>query len=219
MSEIAFCSIALTVRGEWRYSWRLGRLKESILTHYPDASLFLWNDALPAGARSFDESMYGFKPHCIKAALDAGFKKIAWIDCTAVVQDKLEYYDQFTAEHGGVLAVQDDNKLTGFCSDRALKYINKPRKYLEDKHLIGGSFYYFDFNYPKCSVIFNEWLSTEKKGLFGSMVEQCSERLQGHRSDETMLSLLLYKHGSKPFTGATRYNWEKGGIIQKAHWK
>lgn len=219
MSEIAFCSIALSVSNEWRYTWRLGRLKESLLQHHPDASMFFWQDALPAGARSFYESLYGFKPHCIKAALDAGFKKIAWIDCTAVVQDKLEYYDQFTAEHGGVLAVQDDNKLTGFCSDRALKYIGKNRDYLKDKHLIGGSFYYFDFNYPKAQTIFNEWLTAEKKGLFGSMAEQCSERLQGHRSDETMLSLMLYKHGSKPFTGATRYNWEKGGIILKQHFK
>ena len=86
-------------------------------------------------------------------------------------------------------------------------------------HLVGGSLYYFDFNQPKCQKIFDEWAESERRGIFGSMKEQCGEELQGHRSDETMMALFLYKHGSKPFTGATRYNWEKGGVILKQHFK
>jgi hypothetical protein len=214
MSEIAFCSVAF---GE-RYVWRMGRLKESILNIYPDASLFFHKDSLPPGSRTFQESMYGFKPHSIQEALNAGFKKIVWIDSTMILHDRLEYYDQFTEEHG-VLAVQDDNKLTGFCSNRALKYINKYRSYLEDKHLVGGSFFYFDFNVPLCQHIFNRWIEAEMKGLFGSVAEECSERLQGHRHDETMMALFLYEHGSKPFTGYTRYNYEKDSVLTKSHFK
>ena len=194
-------------------------MKETLENTNPDVRLFSWIDRMPDGARPFAESLYGFKPHCIKIALDSGYRKIFWIDCTAVVQDKLDYYDQFTKEHKGVLAVQDDNKLTGFCSDRALDYIGKKRDYLKNKHLVGGSLYYFDFDVPGCEYIFGRWYESELKGLFGSYVEECGERLQGHRSDETMLSLFLYEGGSKPFTGATRYNWEKGGIIQKMHFK
>lgn len=215
MSEIAVCTLAFGPK----YIWRMGRLIESLENTNPDVRVFSWTDRMPDGARPFNESMYGFKPHAIQIARDTGFKKIMWIDCTAVVQDKLDYYDQFTAEHGGVLAVQDDNKLTGFCSDRALGYVGKQREYLHDKHLVGGSLYYFDFNYPKCEALFNDWFESEKKGLFGSMAEQCGERLQGHRSDETMMSLFLYKHGIKPFTGATRYNWAENCIIQKMHFK
>lgn len=215
MNNIAVCAVSF---GE-KYNWRMGRLKETLENTNPDVKLYSWVDRMPDGARPFNESMYGFKPHAIKIARDQGYKKIFWIDCTAVVQDKLDYYDQFTAEHKGVLAVQDDNKLTGFCSNSALSYIGKDRNYLKDKHLVGGSLYYFDFNVPGCDEIFNRWMLSEKNGLFGSMVEQCGERLQGHRSDETMMSLFLYEAGSKPFTGATRYNWEKGGIIQKMHFK
>jgi hypothetical protein len=215
MSDIAVCAVSF---GE-KYNWRMGRLKETLENTNPNVRFFSWVDRMPDGARPFKESMYGFKPHAIQIAKDQGFKKIAWIDCTAVVLDDLHYYDQFTAEHKGVLAVQDDNKLTGICSDKALKYLGKKKEYLNDKHLVGGSFYYFDFNVPGCETIFNRWMEAEKKDLFGSVMEEISERLQGHRADETMMSLFLYENGSKPFTGATRYNWEKGGIIQKMHFK
>lgn len=217
--KIAICAYAFG----WKYQWRLYRLKETIEDIYgPDHPCFLRNDTLPPGARSFDQSLYGFKPWCIKEARDAGFSRVAWIDCTAVLLDKLEYYDQFTDEYG-VLAVQDDNKMTNFCSDDAIKYMGYRRShreiYLKDKHLVGGSFYYFDFTKPLCNRIFDRWLKAEKDGMFGNMVDQCAERLQGHRADEAMMSLILYECGSKPFSGATRYNWEKGGVIQKMHFK
>lgn len=215
MSDIAVCSLAF---GE-KYSWRLGRLKESIQETNPDVPLFFHNETLPTGARPFNKSLYGFKPHCINEAINAGYKKIFFIDCTCVVLDKLDYYDQFTEEFGGVLAVQDDNKLTGFCSNKALRYVGQKREWLSDKHLVGGSLYYFDFNYQLCQNLFNRWIQSERDGIFGSMEEQCSERLQGHRSDETMMALFLYLCGSKPWSGATRYNWENGGVVRKMHFK
>ena len=219
--KIAICTLAFG----WKYSWRMYRLKETVENIYgPDYPIFMHDHTLPPGARQFNESLYGFKPHCILEARNAGYNRIAWIDCTAVLQDKLEYYDQFTDEYG-VLAVQDDNKLKPFLWEKAFRYIGKSKEkpkdveWLADKHLIGGSFYYFDFTKPLCNVIFDKWLKAEKDGMFGNMVDQCAERLQGHRSDETMLALALYTSGSKPFSGATRYNWEKGGIIQKMHFK
>lgn len=215
MNNIAVCSVSF---GE-KYVWRLGRMKETLQATNPDVRLFEWVDRMPDGARPFNESLYGFKPHAIQVARNQGYKKIFFIDCTCVIQDKLDYYDHHTAEHQGVLAVQDDNKLTGFCSNKALQYIGKDREYLKDKHLVGGSLYYFDFDVPGCEYIFGRWMESEIKGLFGNMVQQCGEQLQGHRSDETMMSLFLYEAGSKPFTGATRYNWEKGGVVQKMHFK
>lgn len=217
MSEqIAVCSVAF---GDERYLWRMGRFKESLKLTNPDVRLFAWTDAMPDGARPFKDSMYGFKPHAIQIARNNGFTKICWIDPTCVVQDKIDYYNQFTKDFKGVLAVQDDNKLTGFCSNKALDYIGKDRTYLNDKHLVGGSLYYFDFEVPGCEYIFGRWYEAELKGLFGSLYEEVSERSQGHRSDETMMSLFLYEAGSRPWSGATRYNWEKGGIVQKMHFK
>lgn len=216
MNDIAVCAVAF---GDERYIWRMDRFRETLQTTNPDVRLFSWVNTMPDGARPFNESMYGFKPWAVDIARQSGYKKIFWIDSTTVIQDKLDYYDQCTAEHGGVLAVQDDNKLIKFCANKALKYVGHDREWIRDKHLVGGSLYYFDFNYPLCEQIFNAWMKSEVDNMFGSMVEQCGEMLQGHRSDETMMSLMLYKYGSKPFTGATRYNWEKGGIVQKLHFK
>jgi hypothetical protein len=208
------CSLAF---GE-KYVWRLGRLKEMLATTNPGVPFMHWIDTMPPGAQSFNDSMYGFKPHCIQACLDAGHKQIVFIDCTCVVHGDLSYYQQFVEEYG-VLAVQDDNKLTGFCSNKVLKYIGQKREFLHDKHLVGGSFYYFDFNNDLCRRIFDWWMTTERLGLYGSQREQASEGLQGHRSDETMMALALYLNGSKPYTKDTRYNWAEGGLINKAHFK
>lgn len=215
MSEIAVCAVSF---GE-KYNWRMGRLKETLENTNPDVKFFSWVDRMPDGARPFKESMYGFKPWAIKIARESGYKKIFWIDCTAVVLDKLDYYFQFSKEYGGVLAVQDDNKLSGFCSNVALRYAGLQRSWLNDKHLVGGSLYYFDFEQPICQKVFRDWEESERLGMFGSMREQCSEQLQGHRSDETMMAMFLYLNGTKPFTGATRYNWAEGGVIQKMHFK
>lgn len=216
MSEIAVCAVAF---GDERYMWRMARFKETLQATNPDVKLFTWENRMPDGARPFNDSMYGFKPWAVKIARDQGYKKIFWIDSTTVIQDKLDYYDQCTEEHGGVLAVQDDNKLSGFCSNKALQYTGYERDDLKSMHLVGGSLYYFDFNYPLCEKIFMDWMKSEQDGIFGNMRQQCGEELQGHRSDETMMALYLYKNGSKPFTGATRYNWEKGGVVQKMHFK
>lgn len=215
MNDIAFCCVSF---GE-RYNWRQGRLKESILSIYPEANLFFWTDSYPPGSKPFNESLYGFKPHAIEYARRSGFKKIVWIDATMILMDKLDYYETVVKEYG-VLAIQDDNKLTNLCSDRAMKFMGmNSRQQLESKNLVGGSFYYFDFNVELCQKVFQKWMHAENEGIFGSQSEEATPPgLQGHRHDETMMALSLYLYGSKPFTGDTRYNCD-GGITRKAHFK
>lgn len=193
------------------------RLKESILAIYPNAPLLFWTDELPPGSKSFYKSLYGFKPHAVNVAIERGYKQIVFFDPAVILEGRMDYYQSIVKDYG-VLAVQDANKLNRFCYDKALKHFSLVRHKIQDWHLVGGSFYYFDFDLPQCKVIFDKWIAAERIGLFGSQQEQASERLHGHRSDEAIMSLALYTSGSKPLSEDTRYNCD-GGIVMKKHFK
>jgi hypothetical protein len=214
---VAFCCCAF---GDKRYIEQQARLKHSILQIYPDAPLFFWTNEMPPGARSMSESLYGFKPHAVRLARDYGHKQIIFFDPAMVLLKKVDYYQQIVHNYG-VIAVQDDNKLSKFCGDRALKEYNLTRNDIKDWHLVGGSFYYFDFDLPLCECIFQQWITDEEEGLFGSQKEQASEQLQGHRNDEAMMALCLYTNGSKPINDDHRYNCEnmEVAILKKYHFK
>lgn len=215
MNGVAFVSVAF---GDKRYIQQQERLNFSIREIYPKAVVYSWTDRMPPEAPSFAKSLYGFKPYAVKAALSDGFTKIMFFDPAIVLTDKIDYYCDIIKDYG-VLAAQDDNKLTRFCSDAALSYAGVSREEISEWHLVGGSFYYFDFDLQLCNNIFSHWLTAERKGLFGSQSDQASGRLDhAHRNDEAMMALALYSNGSKPLTGDVRYNCD-GGITKKYHFK
>lgn len=215
MSATAFVSVAF---GDKRYIEQQARLNVSIREIYPDAKIFSWTNQMPPESPSFSKSLYGFKPYAVKYALSEGFTRVMFFDPAIVLTDKIDYYQDIIKDYG-VLAAQDDNKLTRFCSDAALSYAGVSRSEIYDWHLVGGSFYYFDFDLQLCNDIFSHWLTAEQKGLFGSQADQASGKLDhGHRNDEAMMALALYCNRSKPLTGDVRYNCDNG-ITRKYHFK
>lgn len=211
--EIAFVCVAFGKA----YVEQQKRLHDSILAIYPSAPLMFWTDALPTGSKKFYDSLYGFKPHAVKAAKDRGYTRICFFDPACILMKSMDYYQDIVKDYG-VLAIQDDNKLSKWCYDPALKFFDVTRHEIQNWHLVGGSFYYFDFDLPLCNTIFMKWYNAEKQGLFGSQYDQAAGKLHGHRSDEAIMSLALYTSGSKPLSGDTRYNCEDG-IIDKKHFK
>lgn len=193
------------------------RLAESILAIYPNAPLMFWTEGLPPGSKKFYDSLYGFKTHAVKAALERGYKQICFFDPACILMKPMDYYQDIVKDYG-VLAVRDENKLSKWCYDKALKHFQITRHEIQDWHLVGGSFYYFDFELSLCQTIFRKWYDAEKLGLFGSQYDQAAGKLHGHRSDEAIMSLALYTSGSKPLSGDARYNCENE-IVGKKHFK
>lgn len=217
MNDVAFACVAF---GDKRYIEQQERLKHSILQIYPDAPLFFWTNEMPPGARPMGESLYGFKPHAVRAALNAGNRQIMFFDPAIILMKPIDFYQEQVKQYG-VCCAQDDNKLSPFCDDRSLKHYGLSRDEIRDWHLVGGSFYYFDFDLPLCESIFVRWFLAEGNGLFGSQKEQASGQLQGHRNDESMMAIALYTSGSKPMSGDVRYNCENKEvcILEKKHFK
>lgn len=212
---LAVCSLSFG----HEYNWRLDRLKASLESTNPDVPFFFYKDSLPKKSRPFNESLYGFKPHLIEEIIDKGFTRVIYLDATMIVHGNLEWYDEASAPYGGVLAVQDDNKLDRFVSNVALTAFGFDREQAKSMHMVGGSFYYFDFRKPTARDVLAHWVTAEESGLFGSQADEAAGKLQGHRHDEACMSLALYRHGTKPFTGNTQYNYASGSILTKQHFK
>ncbi len=214
MDDVCFVSVAF---GE-RYIEQQERLRESILAIYPDAILLFYTDERPVGARTFYESLYGFKPYAVIDAISVKkCDRIIWCDTAMILMDKID--DLFKYD---IMAVQDDNKLFKFISDRYLDKNKMTRKELEQLpwHLVGGSLFYFDFTKDITCDIFAGWMADERHGLFGSQYEEASEKLQGHRADESCMAMQLYKHGVNPVLASeVRYNVEENPMWIKKHFK
>lgn len=210
-SDIAFVNVAFGAN----YVEQQQRLKESLDVHYPNSKRLFFTDRLPEGSRKQFDSMYGFKVHAVKQAINEGYKNIIFFDPAMIVLDKLDFYFDM-CEKFGVIAIQDDNKLLS--SDAALKYFGYSREDIKDFHLVGGSMYVFNMDYSQ--KVFETWYNAEIDGIFGSQSQEASGQLQGHRQDESCMSFSLYKNGftPTPYTGS-RYNWDQNPVVIKNHFK
>jgi len=192
------------------YVFQQRRLRESILKVYPNANLRFWNDkdgasspqpGRPEGSKTFHESMYGFKVHCIKNCIEEGFKKIIFLDAAIILEGEIDKIME-RAEQYGVLCAIDPSGLENYISDRCLEYAGYTREKIQERKLtlVGGSVYIFDFNNPVAQDVFDYWAKMEEDGIFGSEEEDARGNLQGHRKDETCLALALDTCGLRPLS-------------------
>jgi hypothetical protein len=220
MKDFCFVSLAF---GDQRYIDQQKNLRESILKVYPDANILFWTNEFPPYSKSHFESLYGFKVHAITEAIKRGFKKILWLDPAMVLVDKID--DLLTYD---IVAVKDEHKVhnpihgSPLISNRMIKEYNIDVQTLYDIdwRLVGGSLIFFDFNSWIAQSIFTTWFTMESKGLFGSQQEAASEQINGHRNDETCLSVAMYLHGFAPLPGPqVRYCIENNPMFVKKHFK
>lgn len=212
--DIAFLSAAFD---DQRYINMLKRQIESIRTVYRDAELLYWVNEYPGESKPHLESLYGFKVHAVMQALERGYEKIIWMDSACILLTEVDPWWKI-CEDKGVLAVRDDNALSGTISTKAMEYYGNPD--ITGMHLVGGSLYVFDFAMPMCQKIFDHWKQAEADGIFGSQKEAASEQINGHRHDESCMAMALYQNRSAPVSNARAgYNTSVDPIILKRHFK
>lgn len=214
MTDFIFTSVAFGPR----YIEQQQRLHASICEHYSADHHIQWTDTLPPGSKPHRESLYGFKVHAVKYALDKGYNKIIFLDPACILQKKVDYWFKIISKYG-VIAAKDDNQLEKHIGDSAMFWYSKmsiPWQW----HLVGGSVYVFDFNLPLCQKIFHSWEIAEEHGIFGSQKEQSSGKINKHRNDESCMAMSLYLWGSRPVPyDICRYNNGPESIIIKQHFK
>jgi hypothetical protein len=197
-----------------RYTDQLDRLEASVRNIYPNMPVMFFRNAEVPG-RPHRESLYGFKAHAVQRALDQGYNKIIFLDPACILQHPVDYWFDLKLP---VLAVKDDNKLDKMIGKKAMEYYGNPD--ITGWHLVGGSLYVFDFNNDETDSIFDQWYLAEQNGIFGSQAEQSSEKINGHRNDESCMAVAMYSHGVEPLGhDVARYNQNEDSIIIKKHFK
>lgn len=182
----------------------------------PEARHWMWTDELPPGSFSHKQSLYGFKPKAVQYAIQQGFTKIIWLDPACILQHPVDYW--FREHMPPVIAVKDDNKLDKMIGKKALNFYGNPD--ITGWHLVGGSLYVFDFEKQVTHDTFNHWFQAEANGIFGSQAEQASEKINGHRNDESCMAVAMHSHGIQPVGhDVARYNQNEDSIIIKRHFK
>lgn len=211
MDDTVFVSVAF---GQ-AYLDQMTRLKKSILDLIPNTNILFYYDCMPPGARSMEKSLYGFKPHAIAEA-KKNFKRVVWLDPAMILIDT--NFDDMT--RFPLAAVRDDHKLNPFISNQALEAYGVTRAQIEDFHLVGGSLYYFDFRIGVVEDVFNMWLESEKRNLYDGQGQRHTGATRGHRSDEALMALAMFKHGVNPVLGhEVRYCTENNPMFIKKHFK
>lgn len=212
MTDFIFISVAFGPR----YVEQQKRLHESICKFYSPEHHLCWTDTMPPGAKSHAESLYGFKVHAVKHALDKGCTKIIWLDPACILVDKIDYYFALGVP---VMAVKDDNKLINYIGKSALMWYSKA-SIPDNWHLVGGSLYVFDFTKAGAKEVFDSWYIAEQHGVFGSQFQQASGKINKHRNDESCMAMSLYMYGQEPTAyDIARYDKVPNPIVIKQHFK
>jgi hypothetical protein len=189
MKDLCFVSLAFGSL----YVDQINRLKKSILAIFPEANAQFYIEDFPSGSRPFGQSLYGFKPHAIAHARKQ-FSKVIWLDPAMVLVDR----DLSAITKHKLVAVKDDHKLNPFISDQALKFYGITRHQIESFHLVGGSLYYFDFDFKVVNDVFDMWLKSEQNNLWDGEGQTHTGATRGHRSDEALMALAMFQHGLEP---------------------
>lgn len=138
---------------------------------------------------TFQKSLYGFKPHAVQRAIDAGYKKIIWLDPSVLPTCSMQILIDALDEHP-IIVRSGENNLADMCNDKAFKYFNVTHEELRLNKVrhVAGTIYGFNFNTTKAKHVFELWKAAEEDGIFGTQ----DEFMAGHWSDEACLALAMY---------------------------
>lgn len=209
--EIAFCTVSFSSNSYGNaYNEQQERLVNSINSVYKSANIFRWTNQYPDNSRSHFDSTYGFKVHAIDYCINLGYKKVIWLDTAMIINDRIDYL----FEKSPVSCIMDVTPLKSVTMDRVKSHYDID---CDGWFLCGGSLFSFDFTKQKTIDVFNHWKCAESLGFFGNQNDESFGRQQGHRWDETMMSIALYQNNLSPIGRDCLYY--DTGIIEKKHFK
>lgn len=169
-----------------------------IMKDYPalcTSVIFFW-DELPAKdciydkdiVSHFQKSLYGFKPHAIQRAIDAGYKKIIWLDPSVLPTVSMQVLIDALDDHP-IIVRSGEEPLSKMCNAKAKRYFDVTDEDIKNERTVAGTIYGFNFNTPIANYVFSDWKTSEEHGIFGTQ----DDFMAGHWADEAVMALCLYK--------------------------
>lgn len=178
------------------------RQEEFIRHQNPSLDLIYFRDKLPMKDRieendvvgNFQKSLYGFKPHAIQRAIDAGYTKIIWLDPSVYPTCNMNVLIN-SLDKNPMIVRTGDQSIVGMVNKNALDWFGLSEDQLGSTNHIGGTFYAFNLNDTKVRAAFFLWKEAEEAGIFGDQ----DAFMKGHWADEACMTLALYRMGIKQY--------------------
>lgn len=155
----------------------------------------------PCGYPRHDQVPYAFKAACVDDALRKGYESVCWMDASACIQhDPAPIFE--IAERLGAFVSQNYGILTGkWSTDACLAEFGLTREEAWKIEHCSALVCAFCPSHPVGESLWNEYSAAARKGtaLIGphryEPGAEPSPGVEGHRHDQTVLSILAAKYG------------------------
>ena len=185
------CIVNACVGGGW-YPSGQRRLEKSLNYHGSTADFLKFEGSWPTGG--YDrECLYNIKPSAIEHAIDTGYSRIMWLDCSVwAIKNPMAVWD--VIEEEGYYLWRSGFNAAQTCSDRILDYFGVTRDQAEGFPDVSSSMFGIHMDNPVGREFITRWLQAAKDGAFkGSRLhdnQSADPRFLFHRQDQSAASLL-----------------------------
>lgn len=177
------CIVLFANRTGW-YRKGAARLIRSLENRF-DGKVLAYADERQIGAPPHEENPYAFKLFCFMKALEAGFTKILYLDCSVwAINNVKPAFD--IIENQGYLMQDSEYYLKDWINDEALNYFGISRSALDGTRVYGvAGMLGLNFNNRKAHDFFDKWHDAMVHGAFKGSWDN-------HRHDQACGSMIAW---------------------------
>ena len=197
------CVLSVGVDGREPYSKYVEVVAQKAIENGYDA--MVWKNEMPPNCPPHAEVPYAFKPYAIQAALDAGYKKVLWLDSKCHITGKIAPVED-ALENDGYWFVEDGMSVGEWCKDSALPIFNITREEAYQMKVIAAKHFALNFEHEIARDFFKRYMGyavddggEAYKGSWTNDRSQVSvdPNVRGHRHDQTCGSVIREQLGMK----------------------
>lgn len=169
------------------YVKALERLNESLRNNLNGNFIgFIGEDSI--GAPAHTDNPYAFKVYAFKKAIQAGYKKILWLDSSVFAIKKVQpIFDEI--EKDGFIFQKAGHKAGTWTNDFTLNYFGVTRDETMKMEMIGNAgFLGLNFDMPAPNEFFKKWEAAMNAGCFKGSWDN-------HRHDMSCSSIIVNQMG------------------------
>lgn len=196
-----------------RYAKAQYRLSES-LKNRTDAEVLLYQSERQVEAPSHSQNPYAFKIYAIEEAIRQGYEQILWLDSSCyAIKDIQPVFDIIDQE--GYFMEYSGHEAGKWTNDRTLEYFGITRDEAFEIPMFSAGFTGLDFRNHNTIEFFNRWKQAMLDGMFKgewtnkNKTESEDPRVEGHRHDLCVGSIIAYQLGMKHHSGENLFQYAK----------
>ncbi len=197
--NVKHCIVNAWVGGGW-YPKGQERLARSLIFHGSTADPLFFQGGWPVGGYN-EDCYYNIKASCIEKAIELGYKRILWLDCSVwAVSDPMAMWDVINDD--GYFLWKSGFNCAQVCSDRCLEYFGVTRDEAELMDDCSTSIFGVNMDNPTGRQFIEMWIQSAKDGIFESSRhrderDSKDQRFLFARQDQMCASVIAGKLGMK----------------------